>query len=163
MEGAKLKKLLDYIIAACLFILLTTAAISWAISINATGQCDFAIGSSDLQAGPGSDLNPSYSSASDQVILDIIAAGNWGVDVNKSDSKWHSNFHLSIKRTSDGTGSGTISGGSDYQEITGTNQSFFSGSLDRNTINIQLQLTGVSITIPPDNYSTTVTYTVADQ
>ncbi len=158
-----MKKALDYIIVACLFILLAAATVTWAISINATGQWDLTIDSSDLQAGPGSDLNPSYSSAVDQVILDIIAAGNWGVDVNKSDSNWHSNLHLNVKRTSDGTGAGTISGGSAYQEITGTNQSLFSGSLDRNTINIQLQLTGVSITVPPDNYSTTVTYTVADQ
>ncbi len=96
--------------------------------------------------------------------IDITAtSGNWGLDVKKIDTNWHSNLHLHVKRTSDGTGSGTISGGDSYQEVTDIDQSFFSGNSDRSNVNVQLKLTGVSIQVPPDTYTTTIYYTVFDQ
>jgi hypothetical protein len=98
------------------------------------------------------------------VVIDIsITAGNWALDVKKLDATWHNNLHLYIMRTSDGSGLGTISGGATYQELTDANLSFFSGSNDRSNINIQLKLTGVTITVPPNVYNTTVYYTVYDQ
>ena len=52
----------------------------------------------------------------------------WRVDVSKSDTNWHANFHLFVQRTSNGSGNpNNISGGTTYQEVTGTDQSFFNG------------------------------------
>ena len=141
-----------------------SGGICWAISITATGSWSETIDASDLQAGAGSDLISTYESAADTVSIDITAtSGNWGLDVKKIDTNWHSNLHLHVKRTSDGTGSGTISGGDSYQEVTDIDQSFFSGNSDRSNVNVQLKLTGVSIQVPPDTYTTTIYYTVFDQ
>jgi len=144
--------------------LICSGGICWAISITVTGNWSETIDSTDLQAGAGSDLISTYESAVDTVSIDISATiGNWGLDVKKFDTNWHSDLHLHVKRTSDGTGSGSISGGGAYQEVTDTDQSFFSGNGDRSSINVQLELTGVSIQVPPDTYTTTVYYTVSDQ
>lgn len=135
------------------------------ISITVTGDWSETIDASDLQAGAGSDLIDTYESASDAVSINISgttgAGDNWRVDVKKVDTNWHGNFILYVKRTSDGTG-GTVSGGTSYQQVTDTYQSFFSGSDDVSGINVQLKLSGVSIQIPPDIYTTTVYYTVVD-
>ena len=144
--------------------LICSGGICWAISITVTGNWPETIDSDDLQAGAGSDLIDTYESAADVVTIDVSATvGDWGLDVKKIDTNWHSNLHLHVKRTSDGAGSGSISGGDTYQEVTDTDQSFFSGNDDRSSITVQLKLTGVSIQVPSDAYTTTVYYTVSDQ
>ena len=131
-------------------------------SSDLTGNWSETIDASDLTAGAGSNLIDTCQSAADAVSIDIAAtSGNWGLDVKKITSNWHNNLHLHIRRTSDGTGSGTISGGNSYQEVIDTDQDFLSGSGNTN-VNVQLQLTGVSIQVPPGVYTATVWYTVSD-
>jgi len=146
--------------------LLCCGGVCWAITITVTGNWAETIDASDLQAGAGSDLISTYESASNVGIVDISStAGNWALVIKKTDTNWHGNFHLYVKRTSDGSGSGTISGGTAYQEITDTDQPFFRGSsdcFDRSNINLQLKLEGVSIQVPPGTYTTKIYYTVSD-
>jgi len=134
------------------------------VFIDVTGSWSLSIDASDLVAGAGSDLIDTYESASDEVHIDISVWGrgsrSWRVDVRKSDSSWHGNYHLYVRRTSNGSGWGSISGGTSYQEVTDTDQSFFSGNWGRSNIHIQLRLSGVSVQIPPNTYTTTVIYTV---
>jgi hypothetical protein len=136
------------------------------ISINVIGTVFRTISASDLQGGAGTDLKTSYESAPPDISINITGttgpSDNWEVDVKKIDTGWHDSFHLYIKRSSPGSGSGTISGGDVYQEVTGTDQAFFNGSGDRSDINIQFELSGVSVQIPPANYLTTVYYTIID-
>jgi len=161
-ERAKLRKGIRLLLLA--LPLLCCGGVCWAIAITVTGNWADTIDASDLQGGPGSDLISTYESASNVGIVDISStAGNWAMVVKKTDTNWHGNFHLYVKRTSNGSGSGTISGGTAYQEITDINQNFFSGNSDRNSINVQLELTGVSIQVPPTVYTTTIYYTVSDQ
>lgn len=129
-----------------------------------TGSWVLTIDASDLQAGAGSDLIDTYESASDQIDIYIGAQGAkpWKVDVSKSDANWHSDFQLSVRRTSDGTGPGSIAGGISYQVVTDTDQSFFDGNKDRSDIKVQLELSGVSVQVPTDTYTTTVYYTVVN-
>ena len=133
-------------------------------SITLTGGWSRTIGASDLIAGAGSDLSSTYQSAADAVSITISGTAgvgdNWEVEVKKSGAGWPSSFILWVKRTSSGTG-GSVSGGTTYQTVTGTSSSFFSGSDDVSGINVQLQLSGVSI-LPYDTYTTTVTYTLVD-
>jgi len=135
------------------------------ISITLTGSWSETINAADLTAGPGSDLQDSYESAADAASLSISGTGGvgdtWRIDVKKVDANWHGNFVLSVRRTSAGTG-GSVSGGDAYQQVTDTDNSFFSGSEDVSGINVQLKLSGVSIQVPPDTYTTTVYYTVVD-
>jgi hypothetical protein len=137
-----------------------------AISITSIGFWAETIDATDLAAGPGSDLEDTYESAADQVSLDISGATGdsdaWRVDVRRVDSAWHADLHLHVQRTSDGSGGGSISGGSSYQEIGESYQSFFSGSGDRNQIDLRLKITGVSVQVPAAAYSSAVYYTVVD-
>jgi hypothetical protein len=142
---------------------------SWAaISISAIGAWSETVDEADLAGAPGSNLITTYESATDQVSLDISETtaapppDTWRVDVKKTDTTWHSDLHLYLKRTSDGTGPGTIMSGGSYQEVTDTYTSFFAGANDRTGINVQLKITGVSVNVPADAYSTTIYYTVVD-
>jgi len=129
--------------------------------ITVTGSWSETIDASDLVAGAGSDLIGTYEGYSDQIVLDIdVGRGDFRVDVSKINTNWHSDFQLYVRRTSDGTGDGEISGGTSYQEVTDTYHSFFTFKKDRTGINLQLKLSGVSVQVAPDTYTTTVYYTV---
>lgn len=159
-----MKKISPYLALIIWAVICCSGPICWAISITVTGSWSETINASDLQAGAGSDLISTYQSAADALSIDISStSGNWAVDVKKVDANWHNNLHLHVKRTSDGTGPGSISGGNTYQEVTDIGQSVFSGNGDRSNVNTQLKLTGVSIQVPIDSYSSTVYYTVYDQ
>lgn len=153
-----------YIFLALLSSLMCSGGICWAISIAVTGSWSETIDALDLEDGAGSNLISTYESAADAVSINISSTvGNWGLDVKKIDTNWHSNLHLQVKRTSDGTGSGSISGGDVYQEVADTDHSFFGGNSDRSDVKVRLKLTGVSVQVPPGIYTTTVYYTVSDK
>jgi len=137
-----------------------------AMDIMGSGMWSPTIGASDLTAGAGSNLTGSYQSNSDQVLISISNTmgydDNWRVDVRRSDTNWHSNFVLSVRRTGDGTGGGLIAGGGSYQSVGISDGAFFSGAGDRSDITIQLEISGVSIQIPPATYSTSIIFTVVD-
>lgn len=145
-----------------LFCILLLAGGLWAIRITVTGSWTEYIDEADLQGPPGSDLISSYESASDQVLVSIDARWweIWQVSMRKIDSNWHADFTLYARRTSSGTGMGGVNGGTSYLDIRNTNRSFFSGWGDRNNIDIQYRLEGVSINIEPGIYTTTIIYTV---
>ena len=154
------KKIL--LIAICFFI--TKQGINAQATISVSGSWSLTIDASDLQAGAGSDLISSYKSVANAVQIDISNAKKiyWRVDIKKVNSNWHNSFKLYIRRTSDGTGvrKSWVSGGTSFQEITDTDQSYFNGYHNRNNIANRLKLDNVSIQIPPDTYLTTVCYTV---
>jgi len=137
---------------------------NYAQEITVTGSWDVTIDETDLQGGAGSDLNSTYTSAVNQ--LDIQIKGkklkSWRVDVSKADSNWHVLMELWIQRTGDGIGSGTIWGGTTYQEIMNVDQVFFYGGKNRKNIPIQLQLRGMTVQIPYDTYTTTIWFTVSE-
>jgi len=134
-----------------------------AIQISVTGSWTRTIDAADLQGLAGSDLNPVYESATNQIGIEIRqTSANWSVDIKKIDTNWHGNFHLFVRRTSNGNGSGSISGGTTYQEVTDVDQAFFSGFRVRTFIDIQLRLEGVSVQVPQDSYTTTLYYTVTE-
>ena len=146
--------------------IVAVSAPSYALGIAVTGDWSETIDASDLQAGAGSNLKSTYESAADAGALTISGTSGdedtWRVKVRRTEStNWHSNFILSVKRTNDGSGGGSISGGTEYQAISTTNVEFFSGAGDRGIL-LQLKLDGMSLGIPPGAYSTTIIYTVED-
>ena len=153
---------MQHTVLILLLLLISSSGICWAASIVVSGSWAETIDASDLQAGAGSDLIGTYESSANEVRIRITASANWQVDVRKSDTTWHANFQLYVRRTSDGTGKGSVSGGTTYQEVTTTDQSFFTGDQNRNNVDVQLRLTGVSVQIPPNTYTTTVNYTITD-
>jgi len=134
-----------------------------AISMTVTGSWSENIDVFDLQGGAGTDLVSTYEGASNACIIDVTGAAkkDWEVYVNRVDALWDTHFHLYCRRTSDGIGDGPISGGETYQEITVVGQLLFtSGSLDRTGVEVQYQLTGVSVLVTPNTYITDIYYTV---
>jgi len=134
------------------------------MTISATGNWSPSIGEADLQSGAGSDLISTYESNSDQVSITIGGASgkSWRVDVKRTNVVWNDDLTLSIQRTGAGSGSGSILGGTTYQLIETSDSEFFSGTEDRSGIPAQLKLGGVSLQVPPNTYSTTVTYTLVE-
>lgn len=130
--------------------------------IVATGGWSLTVDSADLTAGAGSDLTATYESAASATDLAITATADYRVDIRRTDGNWDGDFTLSAKRTQDGSGSGSISGGTTYLSITTTDEEFFTGNSDRTGVKVQYQLEGLSVTIAPDTYSSTVTYTIVD-
>jgi len=134
---------------------------AWAFSMSVTGGWTRTINAIDLAGGAGTDLTSTYTSDADAALVSIAdtSGANWRVDIQKQDVAWNPSLVLSARRTSAGTG-GSVSGGNSYQQVTDTYATFFTGSQDVTDINVQLQLTGVSVSIPRASYSTTVYYTV---
>ncbi len=134
-----------------------------AATIAAVGGWTETIDASDLVSGAGSNLQTDYYSSTSATTIDVAASGNYQVNVRRSDTNWSGDFTLYLKRASDGTGSGTISGGTSYLVVSPTDTELFTGSLDRTGVDVQYHLSGTSIDITPGTYSTTLTFTIVDQ
>jgi hypothetical protein len=146
---------------------------------HAGGQMDVTIpggawtvtrGPLQLTGAAGTDLDPDEESAANLVDIDIYPIfgnlGNWRLDIRRTDTLWHADLSLYARRTGNGTaGSGSnpsITGGTNYQLLTTTDTSFFSGYRGRTNIPVQLRLTGMSVTLGVNAYRTTITYTLVD-
>ncbi len=152
------------IFVICTIILIGIDPRTRAIDISVTGDWYLIIDSSDLSGGPGSDLNANYRSARDEIVVDITNTNSrWRVDIEGTVvTKWHSDMILQVRRTSDGSGSGNIRGGTNWKEVRQTSRSFFRGRRARTGIEVQYRLRGVSVNIPPDTYEKRITYTVTE-
>lgn len=135
------------------------------LSITATGSWSKTLTSADVPDA-GTDITGTHTSASNQVLIDVEwpqkSNYRYRVTVRKSDVSWNASLLLYVKRTGNGTGQRTISGGTSYILLSSTNQTFFTGNRDRFNVPIQFQITGVSVLIPAQTYSTTVIYTVTE-
>ena len=165
MKGIRLKRKFAILILLFGFIFLADQE-AGSIDIAVAGSWSETINAFDLISGAGSDLTDSYESAPDAVSITISGAAGvllnaWRIEVKKVDTNWHGDFILWVRRTSDGTG-GAVSGGTPYQQVTDTDSPFFNGSGDVSGIKVQLKLSGVSLQVHPDTYTTTVCYTVVD-
>jgi hypothetical protein len=149
--------------------LLMTAGLPAVIALEVTvsGGHAFTIDQADLAGGAGSNFIPVHQSALDAVLITVAATTGdtdaWQMLVHKEDALWHGSLALGVLRTGPGTGSGSISGG-DVLSLTlnASDQVFFEGAGDKTTIPVQLKLSGVSVLIPVDSYTTTVYLTILD-
>lgn len=157
-----MSKVLRYAVIGLLVFFIFAGQSGSATDISVIGSWSETIDENDLLAGAGTDLKNSYESPNNQVSITISGTtGSWRVDIKRVDANWHADLSLSVRRTGSGVG-GSVSGGDTYTEITGTDQPFFTGSDGVSGITAQFKLSGISIQVMPDNYSTTVYYTVVD-
>jgi hypothetical protein len=121
-------------------------------------------GITELAAGAGSNFSSTpWESSANAVELEVkFSNPPWTISVRKVDTAWNAALHLSVRRTGSGSGGGSLSGGTTYQEITATDTSFFSGTADRKNIPLQFQISGLTVTLGAATFSTTVYYTVTD-
>ena len=150
---------------AALVAALSLSAPAEAIDVATSGAWSITVDATDLVSGAGSDLVASYESASSEVTIDLTNTADsgdaWRVDVKMTGS-WHADLHLWVRRTGGGSGPGTISGGTTYQEITSTYAASFSGTGDRTGVPLQFKVTGVSVGVDPTAHLRVVVYQVVD-
>ena len=137
------------------------------LSVKVTGKWDLRFDDGDLSGGAGTDFPSVWETAATAIDIDITktdpGAAGWRLDIRRVDSTWPSSVvSLYARRTNTGSGSGTISGGLTYQEVTTTDAIFFTGTLDRSGINVQLRLENVSVRMGMDDFLSTIYYTVTD-
>lgn len=123
--------------------------------------------------GAGSNYTGTYDSAINQVALKVdipILLGSGKVSVHYTpDPTWNSNLILSAKRTGNGSTLCvvcTMTGGTTYQTVTLTDIELFRLSalaavISYSNIPIQLQLSGVSVTIPAATYNSKIIFTIS--
>lgn len=141
------------------------------IGINVAGNWDFTIPSTDISEA-GADFSGTYTSATNQITIDINNSNNgnvrWEVYIEKQDIDWHPDLDPYVRRTGNGTGNGNGNGngfvqlGTNFQLITSTSQFFFKGRKKRQNIPIQYEIRNVSVLIPAKSYETTIIYTVTE-
>jgi hypothetical protein len=119
------------------------------------------ITAANLVSGAGSNLQPQFESVSGITSLTINnAPGAWTLRVRLAGSGGHGNVTVYAKRTSGGSGVGTISGGTAYMALTGSDTEFFSGTDNRGNISLQFKLTGLSSSVSPATYFSSILFTV---
>lgn len=133
--------------------------------LSSSGSWVENIGSSDLIFGAGSDLTDTYTSPIAATTLEVSGCAEqteeWQILIKRVDQIWDSGrFVLWVKRTSMGTGVGTVTGGDSFLEVKTSDAIFLTGQGDRSGITIQYQLSGVSVQTLPDNYNTVVEFTI---
>lgn len=121
----------------------------------------------------GTNYTGTYQSATNQILLAAsvpLLLGNAKVSVHyQPNPTWNSSLILSAKRTGNGTtacGLCTITGGTTYITLTQTDIELFRISAivalgAYNNIPIQLQLSGVSVTIPATTYQSNIVFTIS--
>jgi len=120
-----------------------------------------------LSGGAGTNLATPVSGPASDCLINIAGcssnADNWRVDVKRNAGTMPAGISISVKRTGDGTGGGSISGGGAFQSVGTTDASFFSGAGNRTDVPVQVQLDGLSVTIPTSaGYTAALTFTVVD-
>jgi hypothetical protein len=139
---------------------------SAAIGIAAAGGYAESVSSSSLSAGPGSDIISHFDSPSGATVVDVTGcvdgADAWRVDVRLQRGSFDAGTRVLLKRTSDGAGAGSISGGTDFIEAVETDTEFFSGTGDRTNVCVQYRLEGLSVGSSQGPHSADVLITVVD-
>lgn len=130
-----------------------------AANLSVMGDWFATIGESDVASGAGSDIRSGIESSAYQAEVSIADTGGafWTLVVSRSGANLPTGVTLAVRRTGS---CASLTGGTDYRDLTDQDQTFFSGSGDCSGIGIQLRLQGVSIRQVPGLYGTTVLYTV---
>jgi hypothetical protein len=151
---------------AFVLFLFAAAVPAAALSFTVSGGWSLTLDGADLSGTAGSDLVSSHASASNAVVIDIADAVDqfevWYIDIHKVEGTWDASLILSAIRTTDGTGLGTISGGTALREITDTETRFFEGTGNRGAIHIQLTLDGISVILGSITHSLQIVYTLLE-
>lgn len=145
----------------------------------ATAQTITVVGSSWTPTIPaiseaGSDYGGTYTTSTGQLKLNVsvpVLLGTGKVSVSyEQSSNWHNSLKIYISKLDNGSGlcvlcSITPSGATAFQEILQTDTEFFRvlavlNLANVNNINVNLRLSGVSVLVPVDNYSTRVIFTI---
>ena len=133
-----------------------------AAGITVVGHWFETIGVEDLTAGAGTDFRPAIENEALPTTVTIAntQGAAWMLWARCRDSSLPAAVSLAVRRTTDGSGDGSISGGMDYLQLTDYEQVLASGVGDRSGIGLRLRLSGVSISQGPGAHGCTLDYRV---
>ncbi|MDO9593566.1 MAG: hypothetical protein Q7J19_01085 [Lutibacter sp.] len=149
------------------FLAISNIAVSQNVSISVSGNWAKTIAATDISEA-GNDYPTSYESNTNQTLLSLNPNSQGkgvNVYVTRSDIKWQSDLILEVKRNSNG-GNSSVTDGLNYKTIINTQSlvsPFFSCIQAVTNMTLQYRITGISVLLPVDIYSTTITYTVMYQ
>ncbi len=149
---------------AVLALLGGAAPVASASNLRVSGAWGFGVDAADLVAGAGSPLQETHDSPSDQVSLDVSETGGateaWVIRVYRDDVVWRPELRVYVRRTGDGAGLGSVSGGLGWVEVGAAEQTLFEGTGDRLGVGLQFRVVGVDLDVPIDSFATSLVYTV---
>ena len=129
--------------------------------VSASGNWSEIVTAANLSHGAGTNIQSSLESTTGLNVLTIAnVSGRWRLKARRSPGRWDSHLSIWVKRTSDGAGSGTIAGGSNYVELGANDVELFCGSGARGSISLQYRLTGLTTAVPPNSYTSSIIFTV---
>jgi len=146
------------------FLLTTMLGFSQKIKLKG-GNWTKELKSSDITSA-GDDYNQFYLSGTKQTKISITPVPNskynkkympFKVFVSREDMEWHSDLVIEAKLTSTKHGN---SSGTNFQVITNNSTLFFNTVGSKNDLPVQYKISGLSVTIPAETYSTEIIYTV---
>ena len=144
----------------------TTSVRAAGADIAVKGAWSLAITADDLVGGPGSELRPTYESLPDQVLLSVSKtagiASKWRIDVRRANVNWPNGVRLFIRVSDPGTGAGLVDADGAYREVEAAEHAIMSGTGDRSATAIQFRLTGMSLKVAANIYSTSIIFSVVD-
>ncbi|KAA6183066.1 hypothetical protein F2Q65_16650 [Thiohalocapsa marina] len=137
-------------------------AAALAADLTLLGDWSKALGTQDLSGGAGTDFPAAFESSATQATIDVTNTGGaaWTLWVRQDQAMLPPAVGLSVRRSSDGSGQGSISGGSAYLTPDFQEQILCSGVGDRSGIGLQFRLSGISISQPPGSFGATLGYRV---
>lgn len=135
-----------------------------ALSVTVAGDWRLGLTRQTLVGRPGSDLSMILESDPGTAALTVSGAvdGNqrWCVQISRSDTRWHPDLRLQVRRGSGGVGAGVLRGGLAYQTVETVPGTLLIGCGNRLQVPLQFRLCGFSARVPPAQYATALTYTV---
>lgn len=145
------------------FLVISNSLYSQAINISVVGNWMKTINASDISEA-GNDYPSSYASNIDQTKITINPKNlskTIVVYVHKEDIAWNAALTIKIRRTANGTnGNINIAGGLIYQAITNNDANFFTCKGYHTFVPLQYEITGISVVLPVQSYSTLIMFTV---
>lgn len=136
-------------------------AACYSADLTSVGSWVETITAANLVAGAGSNIQSQIESIPGVSSLTVSnSPGTWTVRARLSGSQSYESVSVYVKRCSSGSGGGSISGGTAYVQLSGSDTEIFSGSEPRSSITLQFKLTGLTRNIPPATYLSSIIFTV---
>lgn len=153
-----------------IFIILLLVANKLSFAQSASGNWSSNVPASTITEA-GENYNSNWESLANQTIISLVWLRNYTVKVKRTDVSWNTNLSIWIRKTYDGIsvlGTATPAGLSNYMQLLTTDQTLFTTStgvgipgLGSALFHVQYEIRGLSVTLPAQSYSTTITYTIS--
>ena len=131
-----------------------------AAELESLGAWTETINVANLLGGAGSTFSNPESVAGITTLSVTFPTVTWRVYARLNGGNWNPNVGLWIQRASNGSGIGSITGGTSYVQLTTTNTELFSGVLSRTNISLRFKSSGQSSSVVPGNYQAPILFTV---